>query len=282
MRRLMILVLATVVGTTLCGASVTQAQGLLWQLPAGEKTWCRYEGTYQQVIRRPESTEGDLTLDWTRHVTLKSLGKEDAEYKGQTVPCRWIEIKVITGKVKEGLVDAGPGNNRIYKLLVPESEIRGTVTEPLSDSREMYISYIPIAKGYRKIGDEPTAAIEGGVFDLYPMVSFLRHYRTLEVAAQDEIIASPVKELPSRLSKGTQQSETPTLRTTSTGELYRSAEAPFGMSKWTVKVVTERKQSTSPRTEFAPAEEVTETMLLNAIGEDAESELVIDDVPAAM
>ncbi len=276
MRRLMLLVMACLVGS-----STVQAQGLIWKLPEGEKTWCRYEGTYQQVVRRPDSTEGDLTLEWTRHVTIKSLGQEEAEYKGQPVPCRWIEIKVITGKVKEGLVDAGPGNNRIYKLLVPESEVRGTINEPLSDNREMYVSYIPVVKGYRKIGDEPTASIEGGVFDLYPMVSFLRHYRKLETATEDEVVTSPVKELPSRLSKGTQQAETATLRTTSTGEFYRSEETPFGVAKWTAKVVTEKKESTAARTEFAASEEITETMLLNAVGDDAETELVTDGDAAA-
>ncbi len=59
-----------------------------------------------------------------------------------------IEIKLLTGHVNEGVVDAGPGGNRIYKILVPESEIRGTVTEPLSENRQMYVTFIPIVKGF--------------------------------------------------------------------------------------------------------------------------------------
>ena len=44
-------------------SSSASAQGLLWKLPEGEKTWCRYEGTYKQTMRRPNSAEGDLTLE---------------------------------------------------------------------------------------------------------------------------------------------------------------------------------------------------------------------------
>ncbi len=259
----------------LCGSSAS-AQGLLWKLPEGDKTWCRYEGTYKQTVRRPDSAEGDLVLEWVRHLTIKSLSKEDADYKGQTVHCRWIEIKLLTGHVNEGIVDAGPGGNRIYKLLVPESEIRGTVTEPLSGSREMFVSFIPIVKGYRKIGDEPAATIEGSVFDLYPMVSYLRHFRTLESTGTDEAVQTPFKDLTGKQHKGTVITETPTLRTTTEAEMYRSDETPFGLAKWTAKINTETKQSTAARTTFKASMEIIETMALNAVGDDAESELVTD------
>ena len=259
-----------------CMASVASAQGLLWKLPAGEKTWCRYEGTYQQTVRRPGSAEGDLTLEWVRHLTIKSLSKEDGLYKGKTVPCRWIEIKLLTGHVNEGVVDAGPGGNRIYKLLVPESEIRGTVTETLPEKREMFVSFIPIVKGFRKIGDEPAALIQGGVFDLYPMVSYLRHFRELEATGDDEIVQTPFKEMSGKLSKGTIVTETPTLRTTTATEMHRADDSPFGVAKWTAKINTETKQSTGARTTFAPSTEITETMALNAVGDDAETELVTD------
>ena len=257
-------------------ASAASAQGLLWKLPEGEKTWCRYEGTYQQTVRRPGSTEGDLKLEWVRHLTLKSLGKEDGMYKGETVPCRWIEIKLLTGHVNEGVVDAGPGGNRIYKLLVPESEIRGTVTETLPEKREMFVSFIPVVKGYRKIGDEPAALIEGGVFDLYPMISYLRHFRDLESTGDEEVVQTPLKDMSGKLSRGTIVSETPTLRTTTATEMYRSDEAPFGLAKWTAKINTESKQSTAARTTFIASTEIIETMSLNAVGDDAESELITD------
>lgn len=257
-------------------ASSASAQGLLWKLPEGEKTWCRYEGTYKQTMRRPGSAEGDLTLEWVRHLTIKSLGKEDGEFKGATVPCRWIEIKLLTGHVNEGVVDAGPGGNRIYKILVPEAEIRGTITEPLPENREMYVSFIPIVKGYRKIGDEPAAPIEGGVFDLYPMVSYLRHFRNLESGGGEEAIQTPLKDFTGQTYKGELVTETTTLKTTTAAEMSRSNETPFGVAKWTAKVNTETKQSTAPRTSFAASMEIIETMALNAVGDDAETELVTE------
>ncbi len=259
----------------MCVSSV-QAQGLLWKLPEDEKASCRYDGTYKQTVRRPQSAEGDLVLEWVRQLTIKSLGKEEAEYKGETVTCRWIELKQVTGHVTEGVIDAGPGGHRIYKLLIPESEIRGTLTEPLSDNREMFVSYIPIVKGYRKIGEEPAAVINSPVFDLYPMVSYLRHFRELEASGNEETFATPLKELSGSLSKGNLITETPTLRTTTAAEIYRSEEAPFGIAKWTAKVNTETKQSTAPRTTFIPATEIVEEMSLSEVGSDAESELVID------
>lgn len=276
MRWVGFLILAVGVWASPFSASSVQAQGLLWKLPEGEKTWCRYEGTYKQTMRRPGSAEGDLTLEWVRHLTIKSLGKEDAEFKGKSVPCRWIEFKLLTGHVNEGVVDAGPGGNRIYKILVPESEIRGTVTEPLSDNREMYVSYIPIVKGFRKIGDEPAAPIEGGVFDLYPMVSYLRHYRNWEAGGGEETIQTPLKDFTGQILKGDLITETTTLRTTSAAEMSRSNETPFGVAKWSAKVNTETKQSTAPRTNFTASMEIVETMALNASGDDAETELVTE------
>ena len=269
------LVGSMVLALVLFGSSAS-AQGVLWKLPEGDKTWCRYEGTYKQTVRRPESTEGDLVLEWVRHLTIKSLSQEDADYKGKTVPCRWIEIKLLTGHVNEGIVDAGPGGNRIYKLLVPESEIRGTVAEPLTGNREMFVSFIPIVKGYRKIGDEPAAPIEGSVFDLYPMVSYLRHFRTLESTDTEEVVQTPFKDLNGKLHKGTVTTETPTLRTTTAAEMYRADESPFGLAKWTAKITTETKQTTAARTTFVASMEIIETMALNAVGDDAESELVTD------
>jgi len=66
----------------------------------------------------------------------------------------------------------------------------------------MFVSFIPVVKGYRKIGDEPAAALEGQVFDLYPMVSFLRHFRNLESTGDEETVQTPFKDLTGKLYKG--------------------------------------------------------------------------------
>ncbi len=36
-------------------------------------------------------------------------------------------------------------------MLIPESVIRNTVNEPIGGGREIYTSYLPIVKGFRKI-----------------------------------------------------------------------------------------------------------------------------------
>ena len=100
------------------------AQGLIWNLPE-DGSLVHYEGTYRQVEAQPGSSEGNLEMEWIRHLTIKSVGKEDAEYRGQTVPCRWIEFKLQTGRVKDGLIATGTVGERIYKVLVPESAIIG-------------------------------------------------------------------------------------------------------------------------------------------------------------
>ena len=141
----------------------------------------------------------------------------------------------------------------------------------------MFVSFIPVVKGFRKIGDEPAVAIEGQVFDLYPMVSFLRHFRNLESTGDEETVQTPFKDLTGKLYKGDVVAETPTLRTTTVGEMYRSDESPFGLAKWTAKVNTETKQSTAARTNFLPSTEIIEEMSLVEVGEDAETELITEE-----
>ena len=53
------------------------------------------------------------------HVYL-SVQSEMATFRGQEQPCRWIEIKVVTGHPSEVGIR---GPVRIYKVLVPEAII---------------------------------------------------------------------------------------------------------------------------------------------------------------
>ena len=41
---------------------------------------------------------GRIVVSGREQVTLKSVGTETAEYRGENVPCRWIEIKVERGR----------------------------------------------------------------------------------------------------------------------------------------------------------------------------------------
>lgn len=271
-RSALILGLITIAMAT--ATSAVEAQGLIWSLPE-DGTLVRYKGVYTQTVRRPESTEGDLTLTWDRIVELRSVGKEEAEYQGEPTACRWIEIKIETGKSPEGVLDAGPGGIRMYKLLVPEAEIRGTNTEPVRADRSIFASHIPIVRGYRKIGDEQTVELETGIFQLYPIASLLRHYPDLSEGEQGttSVLAG---EFPTTSYSGSFIMETEVYRSTNTGTFQRSDAMPFGVVSWKAKTLIEEKGSTDPRSEFRETSIIEEDMQAIAIEQNAESELLVN------
>jgi hypothetical protein len=263
----------------LLSASAADAQGLIWKLPE-DGTWIRYEGTYKQLERRPESTEGDLTLQWQRNVEIKSVGREMAEHNvfRRTPPpepemCRWLEFKVVTGNVVEGIIDAGPGGTAIYKVLVPESEIRGQ----LQDEETIILSYLPVVKGYRKLGDEPPQPLESQVLHVHPTLSLLRYFRNLQSDGVEQTLEVPsVGSVAATAFKGNMQMETRINRSTSEGEILRSESLPFGVVKWTARTVIEEKNPTEPRSAFKETIQLTEELNAVEVGTGAESELVIE------
>jgi hypothetical protein len=255
-------------------SSKSQAQGLLVKLPAEDGVGVRYEGTYKQLVKRPNSVQGDSTIEWRRQLKISSVGKEDAEFQGTTQPCRWIEFKVQTGHAKEGDIDAGPGSVRIYKVLIPESVIRDTVNEPIADGREIYTAYIPIVKGFRKFGDETAQPIDPPVLSIFPAIAQIQHYRNLAPAGEPADLQIPIGNTPARPFKGSLTTESPTRRSTNSAEIFRSDNVPFGIAKWTAKTTTEEKPGTAARTDFVVTNEITEEMSAFELLSGAESELI--------
>ena len=269
---------AVIIG--LMAASSAPAQGLIWSIPATEGQWVRYEGQYRQVIKRPNDPRGDLSLQWTRHLTIKSLNSEMADFQGRSVNCRWVELKVITGPVKEGIIDAGPGGIRLYKVLVPIEAIEKVTIQPdgtVLDADGVLATHVPIVKGYRKVGNESPAAIETGVFDIFPVLAMVQHYRQLSQVGEEDV---PLRNesVPTEHWRGEMITEDTFTRSTSTGDLWRckTPAVPFGIAKWTVSYSVEGKASTEPRTAFALVSELTEEMSAAEIGDAAESELVVE------
>jgi len=256
-------------------ATIAHAQGLIWSLPE-DGVWVRYEGTYQQIEIRPNSAAGNLTIDWIRHLTLKSVGKEAAEYAGQTTPCRWIEIKVETGKPSESGIDNGSFgervNPRIYKVLVPESAITGK----LRDNQNIPVSFLPIVRGYRRIGDKDPEEIHAKVLNVYPSISLIRHYESLQPDAggpeDPDVGIGPVT---ATKHKGAFELESLTTHSSQETQMWRSDEVPFGLAKWIVKIHQERKAANEPSSAFKPAVDVTVEMKAQETGSDAKSELAV-------
>jgi len=102
MLRARILNLLTFAILALAGSGVS-AQGLIFHLPDDGKM-VEYEGTLTQGT----SADDESPLTWTCQLTIKSVGKEDAPFQGENQPCRWLEIKVLTGNSGAAGLDPGP------------------------------------------------------------------------------------------------------------------------------------------------------------------------------
>ncbi|NQV28090.1 MAG: hypothetical protein HQ518_27375 [Rhodopirellula sp.] len=264
------LLLAAVVCLTLSQSA--SAQGILWNLPA-DGSLVHYEGTYRQVEAQPGSSEGNLEMEWIRHLTIKSVGQEDGEYRGKTVPCRWIEMKLQTGRVKGGLIDTGTVGEQIYKVLIPESAIIGQTR----DSSGLPVTYLPIVRGYRKTNDkDPTPKeITSKVLQIYPIISLVRHYRDMTRSDVPELVQVGQEDVQATKLTGNFEQESRNDRVLHESTIYVSKDVPFGLAKWTVKVTQEAKGEVEPRTEFQFVSEITVDMTARRIENNARSELVI-------
>ena len=251
------------------GASPLQAQGLIWRLP-DDGAWIRYEGTVKNKQLRPESSEGDLELEWQRALTIKSIGQETAKFQGVDTPCRWIEITSVVGRPSEAGLDPGPVGKRIYKVLVPEKRIIGQI----ADSQGIPETLIPIVKGFRKIGERDAEPVEQKMLSVDPMLVMIAYYPDLKPdETEPEALDLPLGALTAQKYTGTEILETETNRTTQEGALWVSKEAPFGLAKFQVKTVLLTKDLTAPKDEFTPTAELVVEMSAVESGTDARSEL---------
>ncbi len=253
--------------------STAHAQGMIWRLPPEDGTWVKYEGTYNQVEARPDSSDGNLEMEWIRHVWIKSVGQEDAVYKGESVPCGWVEIKIQTGRLKDGAINTGSVGERIYKVLIPEKYVIGSTR----DSEGIPVMHLPIVRGYRKTNDrDPTPReIKSGVLQVYPIVSLIRHYKDME-ASPEEVISVGQEDVSATPLKGFYEEESRTTGVVHESTLWRSDAIPFGLAQWHVKITQDTKGEVEQRSEFSFASEIEVHMTARQIGADARTELVIE------
>lgn len=244
------------------------AQGLLWNLPA-DGTWVRYEGDYRHVKFRPASNQGDLVLQFRRNLEIRSVGSEMADFKGESVPCRWIEMEVVTGKLVDGEIQPGPGGRRIYKVLIPESVVDGK----LVDESNLPVEFLPIVKGFEKMGDKDIEPIKTPALQVYPVLSMIRHFEDMQKGAAAEPVATTWKSVQGVPYTGNLVLESTTTRSTNKTNLWVSDEVPFGLAKWNVSLQREVKGSTDVRSDFKQSSEITVTMQVVETGADAQSKL---------
>ena len=266
----------------LASPAILSAQGLIWSLPEQEGTWVRYEGEYKQVEFRPGVATGDQTFNWRRNVTIKSLVTPDAHktamYRGKQVTCRWIEIKVETGKPGEQCLDTGPGGARLYKVLIPEARIFGTLINNNSvDADGIPVSFLPIIRGYRKLGNRKEEQIKTKVLQIYPAISLLKHYKAFrpETGQPEDPELAALGAVNAIKWLGGEALQSRVSRSEHSSTIWLSREVPFGLARWNVKITRSRKRETDPREKFEKRTETTVEMKAVAVGTDAKSELAV-------
>jgi hypothetical protein len=262
--------------------AVLPAQGLIWSLPEEEGTWVRYEGEYKQTEFRPGVATGNQVFNWRRNVTIKSLVTPEehktAMYRGRQVTCRWIEIKVETGKPGEQGLDTGPAGARLYKVLIPESRVFGTLVQNRSvDADGIPVSFLPIIRGYRKLGNRKEEVIKTKVLQIYPAISLLKHYKVLrpETGEPEDPALEALGAVNAIKWIGAETLQSRVSQSEHSSEIWLSREVPFGLARWSVKVTRSRKRETDPRDDFSKRTETTVEMKAVAVGTDAKSELAV-------
>ena len=262
------------IAVTLClafcfGGRIVAAQGLILNLPEDGMS-VEYEG----IMTQANGPDDQAPLSWICELTIKSVGREDAEFEGKVQPCRWVEIKTLTGKSGAAGIDPGPVGARLYKILIPESKvIDGSV-----DAEGIPNDMMPIVKGFRRLGEDAARPITTPAIRFYPTMTLLTSYKnpetiatadTPEVLIQDENITA-------RRMKGTLVMESQKTRSVNEGEYWVSKDVPFGLARWVVTVTTYEKDSAAPVSEFRPVVVKKVDMKLRRKRDNAESELVTE------
>jgi hypothetical protein len=245
------------------------AQILIWSLPAEDGTWVRFEGLYKQTRARPESTAGDEQLEWRSELTISSVGRETATLDGKDLACRWVEFKTLT---KPGGLDKepGPGDLYVYKVLIPEDRVIGKTI----DDETIPVTFLPIVKGFRRVGMREPEAVQEKALAVYPTVALLTYYPNLksqgDEAEELQLAGNAVK---ARLYKGSRIFKQPTARSTNAASQWRSDDVPFGLAKFQVTLTREEKALAATSDEFQRASLIEVEMAVAAVGGDAHSEL---------
>lgn len=245
------------------------AQILIWSLPKEEGAWVRLEGAYRQTRERPNSNAGQEILEWRSELTISSVGRESADVEGTEVPCRWVEFKSLT---KPNGVDQqpGPGDLFFYKVLIPEDRVVGTTT----DAENLPITFLPIVKGFRRVGQREVEAVQEKALAVYPTIALVTYYPDLKAEGEEtQQMDVGGNSVATRLFKGTRQFKRATTRSANVASIWRSDEVPFGVARFQVALTVEQKNLSASDDEFQRASLIEVDMSAVAVGNDARSEL---------
>jgi hypothetical protein len=275
----------TLLAGLVISTATASAQVLIWSLPKADGAWVRFEGTYKQTRARPATNAGEEVLEWRSELTISAVGSEaaniapsgsaasQADVKNEVL-CRWVEFKTLTkpnGLEKQ----PGPGDLFIYKVLIPEYRVIG---KPVDDD-SIPVTFLPIVKGWRKVGQRDAEPVTEKALAVYPTVALVTYYPNLAAEGEDtEQIQAGDAAFTTRIFKGARVYQKLTNRSTNIGTLWRSDDVPFGLARFQVSVTLEDKEIAAPVDEFKRTSLIEVDMSVVATGEDARSEL--GDQPA--
>lgn len=248
-----------------------QAQVLIWSLPKEDGAWVRFEGTYKQTQSRPESNAGDESTDWRTELMISSVGQAEAPFQGKPTRCRWIEFKTVT-KTNDLEKGPGPGGELWYKVLIPEAAVIG---KPV-DADGIPVTFLPIVKGYRKVGAKEVQPVSERALAIFPTIALITHYPNLKAdPAEPAELQLPVASAPLAVKalKGTRVTQDNLTRSTNAGTLWLSEAVPFGLAKFQVALTREEKGLTASVDEFRRKSLIEVELSVVAQGKDARSEL---------
>lgn len=247
------------------------AQVLIWSLPPEDGTWVEYTGTYRVTQSRPNNSAGDLQLEWRSDLKISSVGKETADFNGASVPCRWVEFKSVT-KPNDLEKAPGPGGVCIYKVLIPES----TVTGKTVDGEGLPVTYLPVVKGYRKVGDREPEEVKERVLGVYPLIAPVVAYPDLKPASpeQEELdLGEKLGRVDTKVFDGTATTSAEYRRSTNAGRLWRTDKLPFGLARFRVNLLREERGVAAAPGEFRKSAVVEVELTATDKGTGMKSEL---------
>ena len=253
----------------LAAAAPAMSQGLVWNLPP-DGTEVVYGGTLKQTDIRPDGEETEMT--WDRQLVIRSVGTQDVTRNGETVPGRWIEFELSTGRATEQGIDPGPVGRRIYRVLVAEP----SVTDTPADQRGIPNAFLPVVEGYVQVADGAPQKLDAAAFQTYPSLALLMNYKPNELKSEgEEAIETPAGRFEATKYAAGATVESRSGRVQNAATLFVSPEMPFGLVRWNAISSRSSKDPNQPRDAYTVLSRIEETMEARAVNRNARGALSV-------
>ncbi len=168
-------------------------------------------------------------------------------------------------------VDTGLTGLTIYKVLVPTTKVLFNAV----DDDGVPVSFLPIVKGYRKIGKSEPKEMTQPALQLYPLAVLAGYYRDEQITGTDDDPEAGIGAIKADKLQATIAIERNSSRTVQETTIWRSKEVPFGIARYDAKIIREVKDEQQSRDDFKPLSEVVISLKAQEAGEDAKSELAV-------